>query len=220
MEGAEKKATSNSSDSYSKRMHQSLPQTKRERDWDRETDLIASQECYRDPTHNQNKDRPPVHCELKWTKPASIQTKTHTHKHGLKVEEVWCTADRIKFGFLWLLCSHTLLQSGLVRRETAAKCEAYSDSLFLSNDSLSTESIWRQVSETEREREWKGTRLRGWPQQFCLSQGLAAHSSWPGESLTVTVSKQSWFMILLCSWWFIWLLWLWFTMLQSAQPLL
>ncbi len=47
----------------------------------------------------------------------------------------------------------TLLQSGLVRRETAAKCEAYSDSVFLSNDSLSTESIWRQVSETDRERE-------------------------------------------------------------------
>lgn len=39
------------------------------------------------------------------------------------------------------------------------------------------------------------------------------------QSLTVIVSKQSWFMILLCSWCYIWLLWLWFTMSKNTQTL-
>lgn len=72
--------------------------------------------------------------------------------------------------------------------KTAAKCEAYSENAFLSNDRLSTVCIWRQVSEEKKEGEEK--------------DGEAGHSSsvivkapqripFDQQSLTVIVSKQS-----------------------------
>lgn len=55
---------------------------------------------------------------------------------------------------------------------------------------LSTLCIWRQVSENKERR-------RGWQNQLCNGQSLPVHSIWPAASLTVTVGKHSWFMILL-----------------------
>lgn len=56
------------SECESMRMHWSLPLQcvceyvrEEERDWDAETDLIASQECFWDPTHNQSKEKRAIH---------------------------------------------------------------------------------------------------------------------------------------------------------------
>lgn len=57
-------------------------------------------------------------------------------------------------------CAFTQSQSGLVGIETAAKCEAYSDSVFLCLMKACPLFIWRQVSETDREREREKERKR------------------------------------------------------------
>lgn len=77
------------SDCESMRMYQFLSRTAGDRDWNGETDLIASQECFWDPTHNQSKEKHTIN----YQHPVDLD-ESHTHKHGLTVHE-----DDVKMNF-------------------------------------------------------------------------------------------------------------------------
>lgn len=168
----------------------------RQRDCDGEIHLTASKNSSEILPKTKAKEK----LQIYYQKPLDL-TESHkqkckeTHKHdffGLQFQEILCYLYRQKWAPPVTVCPQ--LQSDLVRKETTAKYEAYSHTVFLSDESLSTVSIWTKIGETERVRKRKKI-------ERPASQGLTAHSSWPEESPTVTVHKHSWFMILL---------WLWF----------
>lgn len=86
------------------------------REWDRGTYLIASEECFWDPTHNNHSnEKYLIYCIIKTlqtsTTQASMQRDTqwhHTRTHSWP-KSVWCRAEKLWFPLTTVL-SHTVIE--------------------------------------------------------------------------------------------------------------